>query len=79
MMELSDACSGDDRPHLVKAEAVRRRILREMSAAQRIDAAMDMYWIAREQKTSALRRQNPGWTEGQIQRAVHEAILYARD
>jgi len=68
-----------DRPHLREAEEVRRRILRNMSVAQRLDAAMGMFWSAREQKTSALRRHHPDWSEDQVQRAVFESIVYARD
>lgn len=68
-----------DQPHLLAAQAVRRRRLREMSPAQRLDAAMDMYWVAHEQKTSAVRRQHPDWTESQVRQAVREAFLYARD
>ena len=68
-----------EQPHLIEAEAVRRRILRDMSPTQRLDAAMDMFWVAREQKASALQRHNPDWTEERIKRALFEAIVYARD
>ena len=68
-----------DQSHLREAEAVRRRILRAMTPAQRLDAAMDMYWVAHEQKTSAVRRRHPDWSPEQVRQAVREAFLYARD
>ncbi len=68
-----------DQPHVREVEAVYRGNLRTMTPAQRLDAAMDMYWVAQEQKTSAVKRQHPDWTESQVRQAVREAFLYARD
>lgn len=68
-----------DHDHHREAERIRRRILRDMTPVQRLDAAMDMFWVARAQKSAAVQREHPDWTHEQVQRAVHEAILYARD
>ena len=54
------------------------RILKSMTPAQRLEAAMRLYYTARDLKTAGLRAQHSGWTEEQIQAAVREAFLYAR-
>lgn len=55
-----------------------QRILRAMSPAQKLKAAEQLYWSARQLKAAALRAQHPGWSEEEIERAVREAFLYAR-
>jgi hypothetical protein len=53
-------------------------IYRRMTPAQRIEAALQLYWTAREIKAAALRSQHPDWSEERVSGAVREAFLYAR-
>jgi len=55
------------------------RILRAMTPAQKVNAAARLYWGARELKAAWFRSQHPDWTDEQIQKAVRDAFLYARD
>ncbi len=55
------------------------RILRAMTPEQKLRAASNLYWGARDLKAAWLRAQHPEWTEGQVQKAVRDAFLYARD
>ena len=54
-------------------------VLRAMSPAQKLQAAVRLYWSARSLKEAALRKQHPTWTDDQLRRAVNGAFLYARD
>ncbi len=56
-----------------------QRILRAMTPAQKIRALDLLYQSWRQLKSAALRAQHPEWTEEDIQRAVRDAFLYARD
>ena len=55
-----------------------RKILRNMTPAQKLDAMQRIYNTARDLKAAGLRMQHPDWTEDQIQAALREAFLYAR-
>ena len=55
------------------------RILRAMTPEQKLNAAARLYWGARDLKGAWLRSQHPDWTEEQVQKAVRDAFLYARD
>lgn len=55
------------------------RILRAMTPAQKLDAAARLYWGARDLKAAWLRSQHPDWTDAQVEKAVRDAFLYARD
>lgn len=55
------------------------KIIRSLSPAQKFKTAAEMWELAHEIKASALRTQHPDWTEEEVQRAVREAFLYARD
>lgn len=55
------------------------RILAAMTPAQKLDAAMRLYWGARDLKAAWLRTQYPEWSEEQVQKTVRDAFLYARD
>lgn len=54
------------------------KIVRSLSPAQKFKAAEEMWEAARELKAAVLRARHPDWTEQEIQRAVREALLYAR-
>jgi hypothetical protein len=54
-------------------------IIRRMSPGAKLDAAMRLYWSARQLKTAALRRDHPDWSEEELTKAVNESFLYARD
>lgn len=54
------------------------KIIRGLSAAQKLKAAEEMWEAAHQLKAAALRAQHPDWTEEEVQRAVREAFLYAR-
>jgi len=60
----------------VKSEA--QRIMRSLSPAQKLRAAEQLYYSARQLKAAALRAKHPDWSEETIQRAVREIFLYAR-
>ena len=55
-----------------------QRIMRTMSAAQKLRAAERLYFSARQLKAAALRAQHPDWSDEAVRRAVREAFLYAR-
>lgn len=55
-----------------------RKVLRNMTPAQKLDAMQRIYNTARDLKAAGLRMQHPDWTEDQIQAALREAFLYAR-
>ncbi len=55
------------------------RILRAMTPEQKLRAASNLYWGARDLKAAWLRSRHPEWTDDQIQKAVRDAFLYARD
>jgi hypothetical protein len=53
--------------------------LRRMSPAQKLEAVAELYWTARRLKAAGLRRQHPEWTEAQVETALRDAFLHARD
>lgn len=57
---------------------VQQRVFQRMSPEQRWQVAVRLYWSARELKAAALRSWHPELGEGEIQRMVKEAFLYAR-
>ena len=52
-------------------------ILRQMTPEQKLSAAMDLYWSARELKAAWLRKLHPDWSDAQIEEAVKEAFSNA--
>lgn len=52
-------------------------VLRRMTPAQKLEAAVRLYWSARELKAAWLRQQHPEWTEAEVEDAVKKAFLYA--
>jgi len=55
-----------------------RRILKAMTAAQKLKAAERLYYSARQLKAASLRDRHPDWSEETIRAAVREVFLYAR-
>ena len=50
-----------------------------MTGAQKLEAAMRLYWSARALKAAAFRAQHPEWTEAEVAAAVREAFLFHRE
>jgi hypothetical protein len=55
------------------------KALKAMSAEQKLQVAMDLYWSARRLKEAAIRQQHPDWPEEKVKKEVRESFLYARD
>ena len=55
-----------------------QEIIRAMTPEQKLEAAMRLYWSARELKAAALRSFHPDWSEEKIQQEVRHAYLTAR-
>jgi hypothetical protein len=56
----------------------RLRILRAMTPEQKLRAANDLYWTAREFKAAGLRHHHPEWTEAEVQEEVRKIFFHAR-
>jgi hypothetical protein len=56
-----------------------RQAFRKMTPEQRIRAAFQLYWSAREVKRAGLRALRPELSEAEIDAKVRECFLYARD
>jgi hypothetical protein len=50
-------------------------IIARMTPAQKLEAAMRLYWSARALKAAGLRAEHPDWSEEQIAAAVRRAFL----
>jgi hypothetical protein len=57
---------------------VQIQALRRMTAEQKLQAAMQLYWSARELKAAWIRDQHPDWTNEQVEEAVREVFTNAR-
>ena len=57
---------------------IQKEIFKKMTPEQKLKAAMRLYWSARRLKAAWLRRQNPDWTEEQVQEKVTEIFKNAR-
>lgn len=53
--------------------------IHKMTPEQKLEAAMNLYWTAREFKAAGLRMQFPHWNEDQVQAEVRKIFLYAND
>jgi hypothetical protein len=53
-------------------------ILRNMSPAQKLNAAERLYHSARQLKAAALRARHPDWTDEKLRRAVREVFANSR-
>jgi hypothetical protein len=52
--------------------------LQRMTGGQKLHAALRLYWSARQLKAAWIRRQQPDWTDEQVEQAVKEAFAHAR-
>jgi hypothetical protein len=53
-------------------------ILNAMTPEQKLNAAMRLYWSARELKAAYFRSIHPDWSEEKINQEVRDAFLSAR-
>jgi hypothetical protein len=61
------------------AEAAVVAALRRMTPEEKLKAVINLYWTARRLKAAGVRLQHPEWTDAQVEAAVREAFLHARD
>ncbi|HEX5218567.1 MAG TPA: hypothetical protein VFZ59_03280 [Verrucomicrobiae bacterium] len=54
-------------------------IYRKMPGARRLKLAEQMFWFARDLKTSGVRHQHPDWTAEQVRTEVNRIFLHARE
>jgi len=54
------------------------RVLRGMSAEEKLRAARQLYWSARRWKAAWIRHLHSDWTAEQVQQAVREVFAHAR-
>jgi len=54
-----------------------KQIIKKLTAEQKIRAALDLYYSARELKAAGLRAMHPGMSKEEIDRKVREIFLYA--
>lgn len=54
-----------------------KHILKMMTPSQKLKAAMDLYYSAREMKAAGLRHQHPDWPEERILEQVREIFSRA--
>jgi len=67
--------------HLRKAEEIQNELIRKMSPARRLEAAMSLYKTAWDIKISGLRGQHPDWTEAALEARTRRIFVtgYAGD
>jgi hypothetical protein len=51
------------------------RIIAAMTPEQRLNAAMRLYWSARELKAAYTRSMHPDWSEEQVRKEVRDAFI----
>ena len=57
---------------------VQNEILRKMSPQQKLEAAMNLYYSAKELKTAWLRQLHAEWSDQKIKQTVREVFANAR-
>jgi hypothetical protein len=62
----------------VRERARQLEIYRRMTPAERLAAAMSLYWSARRMKVAYLRTLHPEWTAEEAEAAAKKAFLHAR-
>lgn len=62
----------------MESNDVQNKLLRKMSPQQKLEAAMNLYYSAKELKTAWLRQQHIEWSDQKIEQAVREAFVNAR-
>ena len=55
-----------------------KKIYQSMTPGKKLQAALRLYYSAREFKAAGIKKHNPGLHEEEIQEKVREAFLYAR-
>ena len=55
-----------------------QNIIKKMTPAQKLDAALRLYYSTRQLKSAYLRSLHPGWSVEQVEAQVKEDFLYAR-
>lgn len=53
-------------------------IIRRMTPAQKLQAAMRLYWSARSLKAAWFRQEHPEWSEQEVDRAVRDWLLFRK-
>jgi hypothetical protein len=61
-----------------KQDDVQTQALKRMTPEQKLQAAMWLYWSARELKAAWIRSRHPDWTPEQVEQAVREIFANAR-
>ena len=59
-------------------QKVQDEILRAMTPHQKLQAAMNLYYSARQLKAAWIRQQHKDWSEKQVEEAVREIFVNAR-
>lgn len=57
---------------------IQTQVFRQMTAEQKLQAAMRLYWSARNLKAAWIRNQHSDWTPEQVEQAVREIFANAR-
>lgn len=65
----------EQKSHLREAAAIQDEIIRNMTPAQRLEIARDLYDTAWEIKKSGLRAQHPDWSEEEIMAKLRRVFL----
>ena len=65
--------------HHERAREVQLARFRAMTPAERWKAAHNLYWSARRMKAAWIAHHHPDWTKEQVEAAVREAFMHARD
>ena len=58
-------------------QKVHDEILRKMTAQQKLEAAMNLYYSARELKSAWIRQLHEDWSDQQVEEAVREIFVNA--
>ena len=62
----------------MESNDVQNEVLRKMSPQQKLEAAMNLYYSAKELKTAWLRQLHTEWSDQKIKQTVREAFANAR-
>ncbi|MGD8649925.1 MAG: hypothetical protein PVJ77_25545 [Desulfobacterales bacterium] len=54
-----------------------KKIYQLMTAAQKLDISLKLYYSAKALKAAAIKEQHPDWNEEKINKKVNEIFLYA--
>ena len=62
----------------MESNDIQNKLLRKMSPQQKLEAAMNLYYSAKELKTAWLRQLHVEWSDQEIEQTVREAFANAR-